>query len=99
MAEAFVATADTQAAAGRLLLRADSPDRALRYLARAVALAPQDVAFGLSYAEAQFKTSDATGSAATLERLIAIAPGDERPRRWLEVVRAAGTPPAATPVD
>jgi len=100
LAEAFVATADPQAGAGRLLLRTNSPDRARRYLGRAVALAPEDVDFGLSFAEAQFKSGDAAGSLATLERLIVLAPEDARPKRWLEVVKAAaGAAPVHTPVE
>jgi predicted Zn-dependent protease len=90
LAEAFVSQADPQAGAGRLLLRADAPARAIPYLARAVALAPADVGYGLSLAEAQFKAGDAAASAATLERLVQLAPGDERPRQWLEMVRSSG---------
>ncbi len=88
LAEAFVTTAEPQAVAGRLLLRGDEPGRALRYLQRAARLAPSDIGFGLSLAEAQFRSGDPQSSAATLERLIAIDPADARPRQWLEVVRA-----------
>jgi tetratricopeptide (TPR) repeat protein len=90
LAEAFVNQADPQAGAGRLLLRADAPARALPYLKRAVALVPTDVDYGLSLAEAQFKAGDAAASAATLEQLAQLAPEDERPRQWLEVVRNSG---------
>lgn len=92
LAEAFVATADVQGGAGRLLLRSDNPALARRYLGRAVTLAPENVDDGLSYAEAQFKSGDAAGSAATLERLMTLAPDDARPKRWLEVVRSASVP-------
>jgi tetratricopeptide (TPR) repeat protein len=100
LAEAFVTSAEAQGGAGRLLLRTDSPARARRYLGRAFALEPDNVTWGLTYAEAQFKSGDAAGSAATLERLIALAPEDARPKRWLEVVKAAsGAAPVATPVE
>ncbi len=100
LAEAFVTSAEAQGGAGRLLLRIDSPAMARRYLGRAVELEPDSMTWGLTYAEAQFKSGDVAGSAATLERLIALAPEDARPKRWLEVVKAAsGAAPVATPVE
>jgi tetratricopeptide (TPR) repeat protein len=100
LAEAFVTSAEAQGGAGRLLLRIDSPAMARRYLGRAVEPEPDSMPWGLTYAEAQFKSGDAAGSAATLERLIALAPEDARPKRWLEVVKAAaGAAPVQTPVE
>jgi Tfp pilus assembly protein PilF len=89
LAEAFVQLDDPQAVAGRLLLRADSPARAAHYLGRAFSLAPTNVGYGLTLAEAEYKSGDRAAAAATLESLTRLAPDDPRPRKWLAVVQAA----------
>jgi tetratricopeptide (TPR) repeat protein len=90
LAEAFPKADNPQWIAGRLLIRADASVRALRYLTRATSLAPDDIDYGLSLAEALFRSGRTEAAQRTLEGLIARAPDDERPRHWLEVVRTQG---------
>jgi tetratricopeptide (TPR) repeat protein len=88
LAEAFPYADNPQWIAGRLLIRADASARALRYLSRATALAPDNIDYGLSLAEALFHSGRTEAAQRTLEALVGRAPDDERPRHWLEVVRA-----------
>jgi tetratricopeptide (TPR) repeat protein len=90
VADAFPYADNPQWIAGRLLIRADAPVRALPYLARATSLAPYNIDYGLSLAEAQFRSGRPEAAQQTLEALIGRAPDDERPRHWLEVVRTQG---------
>jgi tetratricopeptide (TPR) repeat protein len=89
LAEAFVQVPQAQSNAGRLLIRAEAPERAVHYLARARQLEPTDIDAGLSLAEAQFRAGDRVGSIATLQELLRLAPQDTRARGWLEVVQRA----------
>ena len=87
LAEALVTSADAQAAAGRLLLRAGEPARGQRFLRRAAALDGGRVETLLSLAQPQFMQGNVTGSIATLEDALARHPGDTRVEHWLEEVR------------
>jgi Tfp pilus assembly protein PilF len=91
LAEALVQFHEPQALAGRLLLRDGQAHRAGHYLARAIRIAPDEVDYALSLAEAQYKAGDPSASIATLEDLIRRAPGDPRARQWLEQVRGTGS--------
>ena len=89
LADAFVNSDATQYSAGRLLLRAGQPDRALRYLERAAALdaAGTVVEYRLSLAEALARTGAPERSIATLETLLRNHPNDERAKYWLQEMR------------
>jgi tetratricopeptide (TPR) repeat protein len=87
LAEAFVNADDVQHLAGRLLLRAGQPERALRYLQRALRLNEQPVEYWLNVAQAQYGLGRRDESIATLERVLAEHPGEERASYWLEVIR------------
>jgi hypothetical protein len=87
LALAFAHLPDPQILAARLLLANSEPARALPFLRRAASLEPRNVDAGLVLAQAQFQSGDTAGSIRTLESLMAIAPDDERPQRWLTVVR------------
>ena len=87
LAEGFVTSDDAQFAAGRLLLQSGQPQRARRYLARAVALNDDDVVYRLSLAESLFRAGRVEQSIATLEQILAKHPGEERASYWLAEVR------------
>jgi tetratricopeptide (TPR) repeat protein len=86
LADAFVTSDAMQYTAGRLLLRAGQPERALRYLERAAALdaAGAMVEYRLSLAEALARTGAQDRSIATLETILRRHPNDERARFWLQ---------------
>lgn len=90
LALAFVHLSSPQIAAARLLLANDEPARALPFLRRAASLEPRNIDVGLLFAQAQYQSGDAAGSARTLQSLIAVAPDDKRAQRWLKVVRESG---------
>jgi tetratricopeptide (TPR) repeat protein len=87
MADALVTSDTSQYVAGRLLLRSNQPERALRYLQRAVALDTALPDFQLSLAEAYARTGAIDRSVATLERLLQAHPQDERAKYWLQQMR------------
>jgi len=91
LAEALVTSAEAQAAAGRLLLKANEPARGQRFLRRAVTLDGGRVETLLSLAQSQFMQGNVTGSIATLETALAQHPGDSRIAYWLEEVRRAAS--------
>jgi predicted Zn-dependent protease len=84
LADAFVTSDTSQYIAGRLLLRAGQPERALRYLHRAVALNGSVPDFRLSLAEAYARTGQPERSIATLEAILQANPNDERAKYWLQ---------------
>jgi lysophospholipase L1-like esterase len=90
LAEAFVTSDGSQYTAGRLLLRAGQPERALRYLERAAALdaAGATVEYRLSLAEALARTGAVDRSIATLEAIRRKHPNDPRANYWLQEMRA-----------
>ena len=89
LADAFVTSGATQYTAGRLLLRAGQPERALRYLERAASLdtAGTTVEYRLSLAEALARTGAADRSIKTLEAILRRHPNDERAKYWLQEMR------------
>jgi len=89
VAVALVNSAEAQAAAGRLLLKANEPARGQRFLRRAVALDGGRVETLLSLAQSQFMQGQRAESIATLEAALAQHPGDSRIAYWLEEVRRA----------
>jgi len=89
LAEALVISAEAQAAAGRLLLKAGEPARGQRFLNRAVARDGDRVEYALSLAQSQFMQGNVGGAIATLEAALARHPGDSRVRYWLDEVRRA----------
>jgi tetratricopeptide (TPR) repeat protein len=89
LAEALVTSAEAQAAAGRLLLKADEPARGQRFLRRAASLDGGRIETLLSLAQSQFMQGDVAGSIATLEAALEQHPGDSRVTFWLEEVRRA----------
>jgi tetratricopeptide (TPR) repeat protein len=89
LAEALVTSAEVQAVAGRLLLKANEPARGQRFLRRAAALDGGRVETLLSLAQSQFMQGNAAASIATLEDALARHPGDARVTHWLEEVRRA----------
>jgi tetratricopeptide (TPR) repeat protein len=91
LAEALVTSAEAQAVAGRLLLKANEPARGQRFLRRAAALDGGRVETLLSLAQSQFMQGDVTGSVATLEAALKQHPGDARITYWLEEVRRAAS--------
>ena len=91
LAEALVTSAEAQAAAGRLLLKANEPARGQRFLRRAAALDGGRVETLLSLAQAQFMQGNVAGAIATLEAALAQHPGDSRVTYWLEEVRRANS--------
>jgi tetratricopeptide (TPR) repeat protein len=91
LAEALVTSAEAQAVAGRLLLKANEPARGQRFLRRAAALDGGRVETLLSLAQSQFMQGDVTGSVATLEAALKQHPGDSRVTYWLEEVRRAAS--------
>lgn len=88
LADAVVTSAEAQYTAGRLLLRAESPARGLRYLQRAVELDGASVEIRLSLAQAQFMLGNVAGSIATLEAILAAHPEDSRAKYWLAEMRS-----------
>jgi lysophospholipase L1-like esterase len=84
LAEAFVTSAEAQAAAGRLLLKANEPARGQRFLRRAVTLDGGRIETLLSLAQSQFMQGNVVGSIATLEAALKQHPGDSRVTYWLE---------------
>jgi predicted Zn-dependent protease len=95
LAEAFVATDTAQYAAGRLLLRANQPERARVYLQRAIALNPTLPDFQISMAEAYARTGEPERSIATLEAILEAHPDDERAKYWLQEMKLRGQEAAA----
>ncbi len=95
LAEALVTSVEAQAAAGRLLLKANEPARGQRFLQRAVALDGGRVETLLSLAQSQFMQGDVAGAIATLEAALVRHPGDSRVTYWLEEVRRASDEAAA----
>jgi tetratricopeptide (TPR) repeat protein len=91
LAEAFVTSAEAQAAAGRLLLKANEPARGQRFLRRAVTLDGGRIETLLSLAQSQFMQGNVVGSIATLEAALKQHPGDSRVTYWLEEVRRAAS--------
>jgi tetratricopeptide (TPR) repeat protein len=89
LAEALVTSAEAQAAAGRLLLKANEPARGQRFLRRAADLDGGRVETLLSLAQSQFMQGNVTGSIATLEAALKAHPGESRVTFWLEEVRRA----------
>lgn len=89
LAEAFVTSDASQYGAGRLLLRAGQPERALRYLERAVALDPAGrfVEYRLSLAEALARTGAPERSIAVLEAVLEAHPDERRAQYWLQEMR------------
>lgn len=89
LAQAFVTSDASQYGAGRLLLRADQPERALRYLERAVALDPAGrfVEYRLSLAEALARTGAPERSIAVLEAILKAHPDERRAQYWLQEMR------------
>ncbi|HEX5649122.1 MAG TPA: GDSL-type esterase/lipase family protein [Steroidobacteraceae bacterium] len=93
LADAYVASAKTQYAAGQLLLRANAAARGLHYLQRAVRLDPATIEYQMSVAQAQFMLGRIEDSIATLERVLLQHPGESRAEYWLgEVKRRAPAP-------
>jgi len=88
LADAFVADDDVQHVAGKLLLRADQPERAALYLRRALKLNGAPIEYRLSLAEALAKTGHAAESIAALEAILKDHPNDQRARYWLTEMRA-----------
>jgi Tfp pilus assembly protein PilF len=68
--------ADWNDALGALLTYCDDPVNARRFFERAVALAPGATAYRYNLATAQRMTGDLAGTEASLNRVIAAAPGD-----------------------
>jgi tetratricopeptide (TPR) repeat protein len=95
VADAFVAAADVQYVAGKLLLRANQPERAGLYVQRALHLNPAPIEYRLSLAEAQAKSGHPEASIATLEAVVKAHPDDERAKYWLGEMRARAAAPAA----
>jgi tetratricopeptide (TPR) repeat protein len=92
LADAVINAAEPQYTAGRLLLRAEQPERGLHYLRRAVAIDATKVEYQLSLAQAQFMLGRPEDSIATLEAILARHPDDSRAKYWLdEMRRAAGS--------
>ena len=89
LADALVNAAEPQYTAGRLLLRAEQPQRALHFLRRAVAIDASKIEYQLSLAQAQFMLGRAQDSIATLEAILARHPKDERAQYWLVETRRA----------
>jgi lysophospholipase L1-like esterase len=89
VADAIVNAAEPQYTAGRLLLRAEQPERGLHFLSRAVALDAAKVEYRLSLAQAQFMLGRADDSIATLEAIVAQHPEDTRAKYWLDEIRRA----------
>jgi tetratricopeptide (TPR) repeat protein len=89
LADAFVTDAAAQASAGRFLLKANEPERALHYLRRAIALDGTKVDYRLSLAQSQFMLGSVDESIATLEAILAQYPDDARATFWLEEMRRA----------
>jgi tetratricopeptide (TPR) repeat protein len=89
VAEAFVTSAEAQAAAGRLLVKANEPARGQRFLRRAAALDGGRVETLLSLAQSQFMQGNVDGSIATLEAALGQHPGESRVIYWLEEMRRA----------
>jgi tetratricopeptide (TPR) repeat protein len=95
LADAFVTSDTSQYIAGRLLLRAGQPERAMRYLNRAVALNGSVPDFRLSLAEAYARTGQPERSIATLEAILQADPNDERAKYWLQEMRLRAQEAAA----
>ena len=95
LAEAFVTTDAAQYAAGVTMLRDNQPERALRYLRRALALDPEPIEYSLSLAEALFRNGDQEGSIALLEAVLQRNPGEQRAEYWLQNLRATPAPAPA----
>jgi tetratricopeptide (TPR) repeat protein len=89
LADGLVNAAEAQYTAGRLLLRAEQPQRALHFLRRAVAIDASKIEYQLSLAQAQFMLGRAQDSIATLEAILARHPKDERAQYWLAETRRA----------
>ena len=89
LADAFVNAAEAQYTAGRLLLRAEQPERGLHFLRRAVAIDEAKADYRLSLAQAQFMLGRPDDSIATLEAILERHPGDSRAQYWLEEMRRA----------
>jgi tetratricopeptide (TPR) repeat protein len=92
LADALVNAAEAQYTAGRLLLRAEQPERGLHFLRRAVAIDASKIEYQLSLAQAQFMLGRAQDSIATLETILARHPDDERAQFWLAETRRAMEP-------
>jgi tetratricopeptide (TPR) repeat protein len=88
LAEAFVTQDNVQYTAGRLLLRADQPDRARRYLDRAIRLNDEPIEYRLSLAEALARTGRTNESIKVLEAILAKHPNEQRAGYWLAEMRA-----------
>jgi tetratricopeptide (TPR) repeat protein len=95
LADAFVAADNVQYIAGKLLLRANQPERGGLYVQRALRLNPASIEYRLSLAESQAKSGHPEASIATLEAVVKAHPGDERAKYWLGEMRARA---AAAPV-
>ena len=83
LAEALVTQDNVQYTAGRLLLRADQPERSLLYLHRAIRLNSTPIEYQLSLAEAQARTGHPADSVKTLEAVLAAHPNEQRAQYWL----------------
>jgi lysophospholipase L1-like esterase len=88
LADAFVTAENVQYAAGKLLLRANQPERGGQYVRRALRLNPVPVEYRLSLAESQFRSGHPEASITTLEAILKERPGDERAQYWLREMRA-----------
>jgi predicted Zn-dependent protease len=88
LADAFVTQDNVQYTAGRLLLRADQPDRARRYLDRAIRLNDEPIEYRLSLAEALARTGRTDESIKVLEAILAKHPNEQRAGYWLAEMRA-----------
>jgi tetratricopeptide (TPR) repeat protein len=89
VADAIVNGAEPQYTAGRLLLRAEQPQRGLHFLRRAVAIDAAKVEYQLSLAQAQFMLGRVDESISTLEAIVAKHPEDSRAKYWLDEMRRA----------
>jgi lysophospholipase L1-like esterase len=87
LANAFVNLAAPNQAAAVAMLRANEPERALAFAARAVALEPTSPDYLLTLAEAQFRSGRAAQSEASLRQILERDPNEQRAKYWLGIVR------------
>jgi lysophospholipase L1-like esterase len=93
LANAFVNLAAPSQAAAVAMLRANEPERALPFAARAVAIEPGSPDYLLTLAEAQFRSGRAKQSEASLLQILARAPDEPRAKYWLQIVRQQASVP------
>lgn len=87
LADALVTRDNVQYMAGRLLLRSEQADRAIRYLRRAIRLNGEPIEYRLSLAEALARTGQPAESIRTLEAVLAAHPKEPRATYWLEEMK------------